>query len=471
MWSFVCAALLIAVPAGAQQQIINDAAAAMGGRDRVLAVKTLVIEGEGMNGNLGQDMTPEAAGQQFLLSGYKRSIDLAGSRMRIEQTRTPNFEYFQGRQPQKQVLGLDGEVGYNIAPNGSATRIAPAALRDRRIDYYHHPLTIIRAALDPAAKVSNVRTPAGPVDVDLPGGTRVTVGFDAATKLPAWASSVTDNTVLGDVVLQTTFADYRDVNGIKLPARITTKTDALTTTDVRVSKQAIDAEAGDLAAPAMPPPAAAPPVNVTVEEVSLGVWLLAGQSHHSVLVEFSDHLTLIEAPQNEARALAVIAKAHELSSGKPLTKLVMTHHHFDHSGGVRAAIAEGLEVIAHKTAAAFVEEIAKRPHTVVPDALTKNPKPARVTPVGDQLVLQDAVMTVQVYPIEASPHGDSLLMAYLPKEKVLVQADVFPNTAAPSYAANLLENIRKRNLEVEWLVGIHGTIQPFSALQKAVAAR
>ena len=465
------AAILSAIPVGAQPQIINDAAAAMGGRDRILAVKTLVIEGEGMNGNLGQDMTPEASGQQFLLSGYKRSIDLAGNRMRIEQTRTPNFEYFQGRQPQKQVLGLDGEVGYNIAPNGTASRIAPAATRDRRFEYYHHPLTIIRAALEPKAKISNARTPAGAVDVELPGGARVTVGFDAATKLPAWASSVSDNAVLGDVVIQTTFADYRDVNGIRLPARVTTKTDTLTTTDIRVSKQALDADAGDLASPQLPPPAAAPPVNVVAEEVAPGIWLLAGQSHHSVLVEFSDHLMLIEAPQSEARTLGVIAKARELRPGKPLTKLVMTHHHFDHSGGVRAAISEGLEVIAHKTAAAFVQEIAKRPHTVVPDALAKKPGTARVTPIGDHLVLQDAAMTVQVHPIAGSPHADSLVMAYFPREKVLVQADVFPNTAAPSYAANLLDNIKKRNLQVDRIVGIHGTIQPFTALEQAAATK
>jgi glyoxylase-like metal-dependent hydrolase (beta-lactamase superfamily II) len=53
-----------------------------------------------------------------------------------------------------------------------------------------------------------------------------------------------------------------------------------------------------------------------------------------VLVEFSDHLTLIEAPLNEARTLAVIAKARELVPAKPLTQLVATHHHFDHTGGV-----------------------------------------------------------------------------------------------------------------------------------------
>src|SRR5215216_6422610 len=90
-----------------EQQIINDAAAALGGRDRILAVKTIVIEGDGSNGNLGQDMTMEASGQKFMLSGYKRAIDVAGTRARIEQTRTPNFAYFQGPQPQKQVLGVD----------------------------------------------------------------------------------------------------------------------------------------------------------------------------------------------------------------------------------------------------------------------------------------------------------------------------------------------------------------------------
>src|SRR5215210_2178847 len=77
-----------------EQQIINDAASALGGRDRIVAVKTLVIEGEGSNGNLGQDMTPEATGQKFVLSGYKRAIDVPGARARIEQTRTPNFAYF-----------------------------------------------------------------------------------------------------------------------------------------------------------------------------------------------------------------------------------------------------------------------------------------------------------------------------------------------------------------------------------------
>src|SRR5919197_405051 len=57
-----------------ETQIVNDAAAALGGRDRVLAVKTLLIDGEGTNWNVGQDMTPEATSQAFIITGYRRAI-------------------------------------------------------------------------------------------------------------------------------------------------------------------------------------------------------------------------------------------------------------------------------------------------------------------------------------------------------------------------------------------------------------
>src|SRR5919201_1741912 len=290
-----------------EQQIVNDAAAALGGRDRLLAVKTLVIEGDGTNGNLGQDMTPEATGQAFVLKGYKRAIDVAGGRVRIEQTRTPNFAYFQGSQPQTQVLGIDG-----------------------------------------------------------------------------------------DVAVETTFSDYQDVAGLKLPSRLTTKTDKYTTADIRVSRQTVDADVGNLAAPAAAvsaaPIAGPPPATVTAEELSKGIWLLAGQSHHSVLVEFADHLTLIEAPQNDTRALAVIAKARELRPDKPLTQVVNTHHHFDHSGGIRAAVSEGLAVVTHKGNVAFFQNAVARAHTHAPDALAKNPKPIKIETVDEVMHLKDATM-------------------------------------------------------------------------------
>jgi hypothetical protein len=96
------------------QQFINAAADALGGRNRIQAVKTLTIEGEGTNYNLGQDMKPDAATQQFAISSYTRQIDVANRRQRVEQTRTPKFAFFQGPQPQKQIQGLDDSVAFNV---------------------------------------------------------------------------------------------------------------------------------------------------------------------------------------------------------------------------------------------------------------------------------------------------------------------------------------------------------------------
>jgi glyoxylase-like metal-dependent hydrolase (beta-lactamase superfamily II) len=206
---------------------------------------------------------------------------------------------------------------------------------------------------------------------------------------------------------------------------------------------------------------------VTTEELAKGVWLLAGQSHHSVVVEFGDHLILIEAPQNDTRALAVIAKARELAPNKPLTHVVNTHHHFDHSGGIRAAVSEGLAVITQKANAQFFQDAATRAHTIAPDALAKSPKPLKLEVVDDAMELADSTMTLQLYRIDGNPHGDAMLMAYLPKEKILVEADAFtPGAAVQPYAANLLENITKRNLRIERIVPLHGTVAPFSELAK-----
>jgi len=418
-------------------------------------------------------MTMDATGQAFQLSGYKRSIDVAGNRARTAQTRTPNFAYFQGPQPQKQIFGVDGDVGYTVGANGTATRASNAAAKDRRAEIYHHPLTLVRAALDPASKLANPRDANGQraVDVTTSGGLTFTLAIDGSTKLPTRVVSMTDNVNLGDVAIETSFADYQDVNGLKLPARLTTKTDKYQTADIRVARQAVDGDAGNLAAPQAAASAAAvagpPPATVTAEEIAKGIWFLAGQSHHSVLAEFGDHLVLIEAPQNDTRALAVIAKARELRPGKPITQAVNTHHHFDHSGGLRAAVSEGLAVLTQAQNVAFYKDAMTRAHTIVPDALAKNPKPLTIEGVDEEKTLQDSAMTMTLYHIAGNPHADTLLMAYFPKQKLLVEVDAYtPGSAVQPYAANLIENIKKRNLQVDRIVPLHGTIAPYSDLLK-----
>jgi len=459
------------------QQFINDAVDALGGRTRIEAVKTLTIEGEGTNYNLGQDMKPDAATQQFALTGYKRQIDVVNTRQRVEQTRTPKFAYFQGPQPQAQILGLDDQVAFNVNAAGAATRLGPAAELDRRHDLYHHPLKLVRATMDPKATVGNVRQ-IGTVrqaDITTASGAKLTMSIDAAG-VPLSISSKSYHANLGDVVIMTTFGDYKEVSGLKLPAQLTGKVDDFTTWEIHAATQTVDAEVGDLAAPAslragtpegLSPPAPAAP-NVTAEPIGKGVWLLAGQSHHSVLVEFSDHLMLIEAPQSEARTLAVFAKARELVPGKALQQLVTTHHHFDHTAGLRAAIAEGMTVVTQSGNGAWVEAMARRAHTLQPDALARKEQRLVVETVDAEREYKDHTMAVMLYHVAGNPHSDTMLMAYLPRDRVLVEVDAFsPGSAVNPYAANLLENIQKRKLRVDRVVPLHGAIAPMAELEKA----
>jgi glyoxylase-like metal-dependent hydrolase (beta-lactamase superfamily II) len=205
-----------------------------------------------------------------------------------------------------------------------------------------------------------------------------------------------------------------------------------------------------------------------VEPIAPGVWLLAGQSHHSLLIELSKELLLVDAPQSEARTMAVIAKARELRPGKPLTKVITTHHHFDHTAGIRAAIAEGLTIVTHSGNKGFFEEMARRPHTIVVDALAKNARPVAVETVDDERMIKDAQRTVSIYHVAGNPHSDTMLMVHLPAERVIVEVDAFsPGSQVNPYAANLLDNIERRKLQVERVVPLHGAIAPFAELAKA----
>jgi glyoxylase-like metal-dependent hydrolase (beta-lactamase superfamily II) len=454
-----------------EQRIVNEAAQALGGRDRVLNVKTIALEGEGRQFNLGQDMRPDAADQTFTVSGFTRRQDLAAHRSRTELTRTPTFAYFQGQAPQRQIQGIDGDVAYNIAANDTAARVATPVASDRKADLLHHPVAIVRAAASPGATVTNARTAGAERLVDITADGRQFVLAVDSTGLPVRVESKSDNPNLGDVILSTHFADYQDVSGVKMPTRITTAVDDFTTGEFRFTRQTIDGDIGDLAAPAAaaasPAAAGPPPPEVVPEQVAPWIWLLAGQSHHSVLLEMQDHLLLIDAPQSEARTLAVLAKVRELKPDKPLSAVITTHHHFDHTAGIRAAIAAGLSIVTHTGNKAFFEAMGRRPHTILPDTLARSPKAVSVTTVDDELILNDGPAPVAIYHVAGNPHSDTMLMVHIPSERVLIEVDAFsPGAAVHPYAANLLENITRRNLRVERIVSLHGGIAPFADLAK-----
>src|SRR5258705_10571172 len=170
----------------------------------------------------------------------------------------------------------------------------------------------------------------------------------------------------------------------------------------------------------------------TAREIAKGLWYVEGTTHKSLLAEFSDHMLLIEAP-NDERVRAVLAKAKELRPNKPVTTLLVTHHHADHTSGVRLAVAEGVtEIITHRSNVAYLNDVLMRPHTINPYDLAKKGgvKLPKITAIDDTGVLRDAMMTVNMYHILDNSHADSMLILDFPSGTILTQPDLsIPNDA------------------------------------------
>jgi glyoxylase-like metal-dependent hydrolase (beta-lactamase superfamily II) len=221
-----------------------------------------------------------------------------------------------------------------------------------------------------------------------------------------------------------------------------------------------------------------PPVRVEVQKIAEGVHYLTGGSHHSVAIEMRDHVVVVEGPLNEERSLAVIAKVSETIPGKPIRFVVNTHHHFDHSGGLRAYADLGATIVTHELNRAYYEKAWTAPRTLGPDRLAKSRKAPVFQTFTDKHTLSDGVRTIEVHRIANSPHHDGFAMVYLPTESLLVEADAYtPPPPAPAAASaaptsppavvpqgpvvnpttrNLYENIRRLKLDVERIAALHG---------------
>jgi len=439
-----------------------------------MAVKTLAIEGEGVQWANAGGVSPLAEPNRTKITGYKRVFDIANRRMRLTQTGTLQYPIALGLGNQVDQR-LDGDIafgpggGRGVAP-GTLARANQAAWHQRRFDYLSHPLTALRAALDPAAKIAN-HSPAAQagerlVDVTTPQGETFTLAFpgdglNAPPRSIRWKEADPN---WGDVVTQTVFLEYADVNGLKLPTRFQTFMDRTMTDDLRV-KNSIDGDVGDLAAPesvknARAPQPAAQPVMVTAEPVGKGIWYMGGTGEHSVLFEFADHLVLYETPGPEARTLAVIQKARETVPGKPLTIAINSHHHFDHAGGFRAAVSEGLTMYAYEDNVEHFKEIARRPHTMNPDVLQMKPKALKIVPVGDMLQMKDSQMDIILYHVRPSAvtHAATELMVWVPRDRFLLEADqVDLGWTRHLWGENFIWNAEQlRQLSVNQILPVHG---------------
>lgn len=454
------------------RSVITSAAEAMGGLDRIQSLRSLRLVGYGNEAyqDGGSEITTELTAPEKVtnLTAYERVIDLANDRTRVRARMYRAF-IFAGRammqgQPLDQTL--DSDVAFDRAANGTARRgTAEVALR-RRMELLANPVVAVRTALAADSVLSNQRDSDGAtlVDVTTAAGAQYTLAIAAATHLPQWVRWILPHENLGELTYRAEFSGWQQIDGVQLPMSFNTVSDFRDTVMLRlhVDRWVVDGAIDDLVAPQDVRAAPVPVPTFTAEATVVvpGVWLLTGGGANSVLLEFADHLTLFEVPTNRGWSQAVIDKARTLVPAKPLTQVIISHHHFDHTGGLRVAIAEGLTIVAQSGNLAWFSDLAARPVTHFPDALSRAPQPIKTLGVDDHLRMSDSALTVDIYHTVANAHMAHGLLAYIPEYKLLIQGDLFDMGWEVYFWGNTYQdNLTYRNLDVEIDVPIHGRVQ------------
>jgi len=278
--------------------------------------------------------------------------------------------------------------------------------------------------------------------------------------------------IMGDMHILAVYSGWKDFGGVMAPTKIVQTRGEWPYFNVDVT--AAKGNPPDVATlvPAPAPPAgrgggggrAPAPLVVTSEKLGDGLYRLTTGpgSYDSVIVEFKDYIMMLEAGQSIARGEAYIAETKKLIPNKPIRYVMNTHPHSDHTGGLPALVEEGAIIITQKNNEDFLEKALNTPRTLLDDSLAKNPKKAKFETVAEKKVYSDGTRTVEFYHIPPAPHSNGLIIAYIPKEKVLFQGDfsVNPGEPANDHVKALVPVLEKLNLDFDRYINVHTSAAP-----------
>jgi len=482
-----------------QKQLAQDAATAMGGLDKLMGIQTLTMTGgTGTRTKVGQPKTATGPDQVGQLANDIEVLDLVNGRAYSD------YEITVGdfKQHRHEVLtkteGADGKpvgiesidgVTFVTTPSGLfswSTQNSPEWVLKR------NPVSIMLAAADSASAGDAAQEEAFDgkmmkhAHAKTHDGEDVGLYFDPETKLLAGFETLDTETMLGDVTAQYMLSDYKDVNGVKLPHHIKIRKGGEDYSDIQYASIVInDAKAADAFAipqekglPAQAAQAATSKDSfpMKLEKVANGVYQAQGFRHHSMVVEFPTYVAVVEAPYLETQTRMLANAIAAQFPGKPIKYVAVTHFHYDHIGGVRAAAALGATILVEKGQEPALKKILDAKHTHprddLEDARMAKKAVGMIETYDGQKVIKDGNQSLELHTFMSS-HVEPMVMAYVPSARALFQSDLwFPKVPAPASAetVELAEGIKKANLKVDTMVGGHGTIGPLADMTKAIAA-
>jgi glyoxylase-like metal-dependent hydrolase (beta-lactamase superfamily II) len=328
------------------------------------------------------------------------------------------------------------------------------------------------------------------------------VMFDPITKLPAIVRTRDFDQLMGDADFDAAFSDYRAVEGIKLPYRVTYTLNGVKIFDTTVTSYAMNPS---LASDAFTVPAvirgkAAKPAPVgkvpyqwilrrlasgfyldsealytddgtgmQLTDVAPNVSLVTGSTHNTLIVATNNSLIAFEAPGDDGQSQIAINLAKQKYPGKPFRYLVLTHHHIDHSGGLRAYAAEGATIVVGKGDGAFFRKVLAAPHGMDPFPL-KAYAP-KVIEVADKWSVNEGGREIDAFVLE-NPHAAGYLIPYVPDAKLGFVTDLW-NPGPPVMNVNpgmvsVVTGVQKMGIQQEKFAGGHGAVGNYADLVQAV---
>ena len=467
--------------------VVQAAATAMGGADRLKAVRNITLRGYGMyvyqNGAGRITGEPEAPEKYIAANDMERIYDLEHNRLRISERRNNLFPFLgiDAHAWNQQVQGLDGDTLVNVQ-QARAVRGATGGeqARQRRIWLWNNPAAMIRAMMDSSARLSPPRREGAVqvIDVTLANGDKFSTAF-RVDNLPAWIRWVQPVSSFGQLTFTTHFTGWADASGTAgflLPLGYVTRQDYRNVDFLKIYVDAysVDTHIPDLSAPAAAPAqtqggpggggraggpggAAAP---ITSKQIGKGIWRV--DQGGTMVIEFADHLVIYELNINVDTAKRVLAHARSLAPGKPIRYYVTSHNHQDHTNGMRQAVAEGITVVQRKGSETQLREMAEHRAPDYPDDQERNRAPFKFLAVDTHLRMSDATQTIDIYAVPQNGHMADAIIVYIPSEKMMMEGDlVSASLQLQHWPDGFRDVIARYKLDVEWVAPVHpDALQP-----------
>ena len=434
--------------------VIAAASKAMGAD----SLATIEYSGSGYDFVFGQAYSPTSPWPKFVVKSYSCTLDLRipasrDERIRLQYENPPRGG---GQQP---VIGERRQTQTVV--------VGPHTPWVQQLEIWMTPYGFLKAAMDNHATAKLItKNGRKYMLVSYTGQNKAAVnGYINEHNLVERVETLIDNPMLGDTPMISTYGDYKDFGALKFPGHITqTQGDYptldVTITDVKANMPVtIEARGGGEGTELLP--VQSPPT----EKLADGVYLILGASTVSLAIDFKTYSVVIEGPTGEERAQAIINATRQLIPNKPIKYVINTHHHFDHSSGLRTFVAEGVTIVTQGINKPYYEKFLAAPHTLNTQLSLKQrgTQRVKVETVEEKKIITDGNHTIELYHLQGNMHNAGILIAYLPKEKIVVQADMYAPPADPNglslpintYTQNFLENLDRLKLDIGQVISIH----------------